>query len=229
MNTRNYAKMFRYTNTVRDVARQIDEAVRLTIQDGQNQLIEQEPAFTERLLTRIQDRIDGKIIRGIKWKAKTLTDRGRGSQEHRFGADFLGVLNIELPDFVVAKGFLAQAKNVNKTGPRMSLKDYDAMKDQCNKMLKVTPDSFVFLYDNTGVEIVPASSIVAATRCNPHELYSKTITGFFISYLECFIGDPRIHVPSLQQLELLQMKFEVSHVFALAASEPEKKPKNNQM
>lgn len=221
--------MFRYTNTVRDVARQIDEAVSLTIQDGQNSLTEQEPAFTERLITRIQDRIDGKIIRGIQWKAKTLTDRGSGAQEKRFGADFLGVLNIDLKDFRVAKGFLAQAKKIRRADPPMPTREYDDMRVQCDKMLKVTPDSFVFLYDNAGVEIVPASSVAAAMRCNPHELYSKTITGFFINYLECFIGDPRIQVPHIEQLELLLKKFEVSHVFALAASEPEKKPTGNQM
>ncbi len=215
--------MFRYTNTVRAVARQIQDAVDMTIDDDHNRLIEQEPAFTDRLLSRIQDRINGKTIRGIQWKAKTLTDRGRGAQERRYGADFLGVLNIDLKDYKVAKGFLAQAKRIRRNDNRMTSRDYDAMKEQCERMLQFTPDSFVFLYGDTEVVIVPASSVVAAARCNPHELYSKTIVGFFVSYLECFVGDPRICVPSIDQVDILLEKYEARSLLALSAGEPETK------
>jgi len=39
-----------------------------------------------------------------------LRDRSRNAPEHRFGADFCGVLDIRFRNFEQSKGFLSQAK-----------------------------------------------------------------------------------------------------------------------
>ena len=83
----------------------------------------------------------------------------------------------------------------------------------------VSPDSFVYLYSSNDVVVVPASSVIGSRRCNPHELYSKTIVGFFINYLECFIGDPRIQIASIDQMEVLLKRYEVPFVSAMVAEE----------
>ena len=65
--------------------------------------VEQEPAFTDRMLGHIEEAMDGYVNKGVRWSAKTLTDRGRNSQEAEFGADFAGVLDIDLKDFKVRR------------------------------------------------------------------------------------------------------------------------------
>ena len=101
--------------------------------------IEHEPAFTDRMRGAIEESLDGLQSKAIRWSAKTLTDRGRGSQEIRYGADFMGVLNIALPNCKVCKGFLAQAKLI-----RMDRAvDWEQLKQQCERMLNLSSHSFV--------------------------------------------------------------------------------------
>lgn len=125
--------------------------------------IEQEPDLTSRLLESIEGKINElnfkEVLKpklnsktqwlegvnvsstaGIHWTSKVLTDRGRGAQENIFGADLLGVLKISVKNFIVKKGFLAQAKLI-KPGRSPNFKD---LKKQCEKMLKISPASFVF-------------------------------------------------------------------------------------
>lgn len=160
--------------------------------------------MTERMLGRIEGVLDGAEIRGIRWSAKSLTDRGPFAQETRFGADFLGVLNIELPEFSVSKGFLAQAKLV-KQG---KIDDLPRLKDQCEKMLNHTPDSFVFLYSNSWVRVIPAISAVAA-KFEPLNLYSRSPQRFFEEHLQCFIGDRAISAATPKILQELSRRYEV--------------------
>jgi hypothetical protein len=105
--------------------------------------VEQEPAFTDRMLGHIEEAMNGYVTKGVRWTAKTLTDRGRNSQEQEFGADFAGVLDIDLEDFNVKKGFLAQAKKVEPFD-RVSNSELQRMSVQCNQMLQYTPDTFLF-------------------------------------------------------------------------------------
>jgi hypothetical protein len=136
--------------------------------------VEQEPAFTDRMLGHIEEAMNGYVTKGVRWTAKTLTDRGRNSQEQEFGADFAGVLDIDLEDFNVKKGFLAQAKKVEPFD-RVSNSELQRMSVQCNQMLQYTPDAFLFLYSIQGVSVVPAVSVVSAHFSNPHELYARSL------------------------------------------------------
>jgi hypothetical protein len=97
------------------------------------------------MLGRIEEAMNGYVAKGIQWTVKTLTDRGANTQEPEFGADFAGVLNIDLTDFKVNKGFLAQAKKIE---PREYVppKELRSMVSQCEKVLRYTPDAFLFLY-----------------------------------------------------------------------------------
>jgi hypothetical protein len=102
--------MFRNRYILRSVAEMVTSAAKATIQDLRDGWVEQEAPFTDRLVVNLQNELDGKTVKGIRWKAKTLTDRGRQSQESAFGADFLGVLTLDLQGLRVMKGFFAQAK-----------------------------------------------------------------------------------------------------------------------
>jgi hypothetical protein len=151
-------------------------------------------------------------VKGIRWSAKTLTDRGRGSQESQYGADFMGVLNIALPEFTVSKGFLAQAKLIRNDVVGDDIK----LRQQCEKMLNLSPDSFVFLYWPTAVRVVPAVSVLGC-RVDPVHLYSRSAQRFFEEHLQCFIGDRNIQSPTPMTLDAIRARFVARSAILLEA------------
>jgi len=190
--------MFTYYRAVRKASARIAEAAQYTIGAFQAGRVEQEPAITDRMLTRIETSLNGVDIGGIQWTAKTLTDRGKRSQESQYGADFLGTLNIDLPDFKVQKGFLAQSKILE----RLDSAGVSDLKRQCEKMLNHSPASYVFLYSKETIEIVPAVSVLGS-KWHPDHLYKRSLQRFFEEHLECFIGDRSIKTASPETLSAL--------------------------
>jgi hypothetical protein len=209
--------MIRDFAIIRESARHLAEAANATVDTLLDGRIEQEPAFTDRMLGRIEQAMEGFSVKGVRWTAKTLTDRAPHAQEKRFGADFVGVLNIDLPAYAVNKGFLAQAKMIEPHQPIWA-REYSHMHDQCAQMLSLTPDSFVFLYSKQGITVVPAISIVSAVEgVNPHSLYSRDIARFFEEHFECFIGDRRINAPNIDALEKIRAEMEAQRLLYLSA------------
>ena len=209
--------MIRFPHIIRESARRVahaaDEAVE-ALRDGR---IEQEPAYTDRMLGRIEHAMDEFRVKGVRWTAKTLTDRGPNAQEKEYGADFVGVLDISLRGYAVKKGFLAQAKMFEPERP-VNRAEWERMKGQCETMLGLSPDSFLFVYSMTGTIVVPAASIVSlAERHNPHELYSRKLARFYEDHFECFIGDRRIHAPTIEALEALREEMRARRLLYLAA------------
>jgi hypothetical protein len=208
--------MIRRLEIVRDAAAHVADAAERVSGALRAGRIEQEPAFTDRMLGAIEEAMRDYHAKGVSWTAKTLTDRGRNAQEHRHGADFAGVLSIDLPEFKVKKGFLAQAKMLE---PRagMPKSEFHRMKGQCEAMLTQTPDSFVFLYSRDGVTVVPAVSVVSSEPRNPHELYSRSISRFYEEHFESFIGDRRVNAPTPAMLEELRRGVDARSLLYLEA------------
>jgi hypothetical protein len=204
--------MIKGYHAVREAAQHIAGAIDGAVDALREGRVEHEPAMTDRMLGAIEQSLTNYESKGIRWRAKTLTDRGRGSQESRYGADFMGVLRIALPEFVVSKGFLAQAKLVR----RYSSGDPRELRQQCEKMLNLSPDSFVFLYGMDGVRVVPALSVVAS-KVDPLQLYSRSAQRFFEEHFECFIGDRNIQTAAPATLEALADRFEVRRAIEISA------------
>jgi hypothetical protein len=202
--------MLKYYGIIRESARRLTEAIDHTVAAFAEGQVEQEPAFTDRMLGGIEEAMREFHVKGIHWRAKTLTDRGPHAQEKKYGADFMGVLNVDLPDFKVEKGFLAQAKI---DGPRF---DLHSLHSQCERMLRLSPDSFVFLYSKDGVTVIPAVSVIG-TREHPSGLYSRSATRFFEEHFESFIGDRKISAPSEDVLEELRERYEARSLMYLQA------------
>lgn len=205
---------------VREVAQRMSAAANRTVQALSKGRVEHEPAMTDRMLGAIEESIHLADIGGVVWQAKTLTDRGGKSQESVHGADFMGVLDIQLPEFKVQKGFLAQAKLLRRRGKD----DWTTLRAQCEKMLQRSTESYVFLYSDKGIRVVPALSVIAAqgpTRVS--DLYGRTAKKFFEEHLQCFIGDRAISSASpltLERLEALRVVFEASRLIVIQASVP---------
>jgi hypothetical protein len=210
---------------IRDAAERVGTAAEGTLSALQDGRVEQEPAFTDRMLGRIELAMDGYAHNGISWRAKTLTDRGRGAQESRFGADFFGVLDINLPDYSVQKGFLAQAKLV-EPGESMSARDFEELREQCRKMLRLSTDSFVFLYSRQGIFAIPALAVISSARTNLHNFYSRSVTRFYEEHFACFFGDQRISCTKIVSLEILAAEYEARSGIQLVAEAEEKETLN---
>lgn len=163
--------------------------------------------------------LDGKLVAGVRWTVKTLTDRGRGSQESEFGADFMAALELSVGEDHVRKGFLVQSKLVEPS-QTFSKAEFARLKDQCKKMLAFSPASFVFLYSKeSDIVVVRAKDILKSPDCNPHELTSKKMVNFYREHFECFIGDRGIHRANPQGLEDLRQRYEAKRLVLLYGSE----------
>jgi hypothetical protein len=204
---------------LKSIADIVTASAKKTIDDLRDGCVEQEAPFTDRLITNIQNQLDGKTIKGIHWRAKTLTDRGKESQESIFGADFLGVLTLELQDLHITKGFFAQAKLIRRTKKLTKLSEFKRLQEQCQKMLKITPDSFVFIYSKRGIKIIPALSILGTTLENINSLSKRTIGRFFREYVECFIGDSKFRDFSLDNFYKMAEEYKVRQGIYIHASD----------
>jgi len=208
--------MIRYPGIIRQSAERIAEAAARAVDAYKEGRIEQEPAFTDRMIGYIEEAMHDFKIKGITWQAKTLTDHGPNSQEKKYGADFAGVLSIDIEGYQVRKGFLAQAKLVEPERP-FPKAEYDRLAEQADKMLHATPDSYVFLYSQTGIYVVPALAVLAGGARNPHELHYRSLGRFFEEHFASFIGDRRISAPTIATLEKLQADFHARSILYLQA------------
>lgn len=198
--------MFKYRHIVRASARRVADAALRTVRSYALDEIEEEPDFTSDMLARMKESMNDFQFRGVRWTAKTLTSHRVNSQETQFGADFIGVVKMDLPDYKVAKGFLAQAKRVE---PRASFpqREWDRLVKQSETMLKLSNASFIFLYSRSNVRVLPAIAVTAAQGpCNPHELYARSVARFYEEHFECFVGDRNIHTANIATLEDLQAR-----------------------
>src|SRR5262249_657097 len=149
---------------------------------------------------------DGKSTGGIFWNARVLSSHGAGTEEAEFGGDLLGVLRISFPDYRVVKGFLAQAKK-QKAGSKLPTDEWNRLQHQCERMLRVTPESYVFVYSLDGVHMVPAIAVTACTkREDLHALHPITTGRFYAEHFRCFIGDRRLDAAAPTTLESLRYK-----------------------
>lgn len=123
---------------LRDAAKRIAHAAEGATDDLVHARVEHEIQFTDRMLGRIHQAKSDYESKGVRWTAKTLTSNIRNSQEFRFGADFIGSLQIDLPDYSVRKGFLAQAKRLNPDDPFPG-RDHSKLVGQCEQMLALSP------------------------------------------------------------------------------------------
>ena len=202
--------MITYYRAVRQVARRIASATDHAVEALSEGRVEHEPAMTDRMLGAIEESLRDFEVNGIRWSAKTLTDRGPASQESKYGADFVGVLNVDLPAFTISKGFLAQAKLIRNKWVDQSPK----LKQQCERMLNLSADSFVFIYAYNGVRVIPAISVLA-TNVDLGYLYSRSVQRFFEEHLQCFIGDRAIQSATPATLENLRTRLEARNAILI--------------
>ena len=177
---------------VRTVASRISKAANAAVVDAlTNGWPEQETSITGKLLGRVEQSLQEYSKNGIVWRSKVLTDHGPNTMEKEYGADFAGILDLNVPGYRIRKGFLAQSKLV-KNG-RIQSAEFERMVGQCRDMLSLSQTSFVFLYSKEGIRIVSAAAVIGVQNrrgsFDPSSLYSRDVKTFYEAHLECFIGD----------------------------------------
>jgi hypothetical protein len=246
--------MIRAYRSVRDVASAIAAASEMAMEAYRSARITDEPHITDRLLQAVEMTVNGGATaahgaltydhppalrsplaeddaspyrpRGLLiWQAHTLRSGSRSAaHEKRFGADVLGVLTINTPAYRATKGFLAQAKRA-EPGVPFSKSRWGGLIDQCDKMLAVTPDSFVMAYSKKwGVSFFSAQAVRSFSGRDLYELYDMSVRSFFERHIESFIGDRRLNAPNIHVLERLHLDEAPrasAHVLHLQASESE--------
>jgi len=104
------------------------------------------------------------------------------------------------------KGFLAQAKR-QEPGSKLVRSEWDRLQIQCRKMIRHTPESFVFVYSLNGVYMIPAVKVLSCTDIEDlHTLHPEKTGSFYRSHFECFIGDPRVDSATPAALEHLRYR-----------------------
>jgi hypothetical protein len=199
------------TGTVAGIGDAIQAAEEITVQALREQGIETEPTFTDRLVGAFHAAM-GRALNGdvgvqvgnYRVRVRTLRPMGSNAPEREFGADICVVLDVDIPQYRLSKGFLVQAKmsgrgatevTIEKTSayPTVTVAPDSDLRRQCNTMLALTPDSFVFVYSEHGVLVVPASTVTHITaNARPQRVYSKALRQFFVDFLMSFVGDPNL-------------------------------------
>jgi hypothetical protein len=134
--------------------------------------------MTDRLVQSVRTALDGRRIGNLRWRARTLNARGPGPEEKRQGADVLGALEIDLEEYKVKKGFLWQAKVIER-GQRLSAREWERLQDQCRTLLERWHDSFAVISSREeGVRFIPAQEILEIKADQVHDLGSRMF-GFF--------------------------------------------------
>lgn len=127
----------------------------------------------------------------IRWNAKVMRHRrGVAAEESVSGADLLIHISLSTPELKYSKGVLVQAKRTEPDLP-MTNGEHKRLLDQCDKMLAITPDAFVFNFSKRKMRCGSAlrvkgssTDLVAACPLTPYR--------FFLEFFRCTTGDQRI-------------------------------------
>jgi hypothetical protein len=172
-------------------ARVAASATQTTMRQYRSGFIHDEDDITPYLLATIGTTLDGEIA-GLTWRASVARHRrGVAAEEARTGADILIHVTLDTPTQTYAKGALVQAK---RFGPEefMSKQEHVHLRNKCDKMLAITPASFVFNYMTDSMRVGAASRIIGSSGRHLRSLCSWTPYRFFFELFRCPIGDGRI-------------------------------------
>lgn len=180
-----------FDDSVRAAAKAAQGAVDEAIESYRGEEVTDEDDITGWLAGALKAHVRGKIA-GLTWSTSVVRHRrGVAAQEKRIGADMLIHVSMKTKRRNYSKGVLIQAKRID-AGDLMTTAGHDELVDQCNKMLSISPASFVLNYTTTEMRCAPALRIAGSTNRNIHPDLIWTSYRFFLEFFRCPIGDSRI-------------------------------------
>jgi hypothetical protein len=160
-----------------------------------------EDDITGVLIGRLDSTFDKKIG-GVTWSSSVIRHRkGVAAQEKKVGADMLFHVSIQTPQLEYSKGVLIQSKRVDEGMP-MKVAAHKELLGQCNKMLDITPASFVFNYTKSGMRCGSAMKVAGATSRVLNDTCNLTSYRFFLELFRCTTGDRNITSAKFEDLQI---------------------------
>jgi hypothetical protein len=145
--------------------------------------------INRQLLANVSRRLNHQEINGCRISVATFKKK----QENSVGADLAGIIEFSRNGYLISKAFLAQAKvGSSYVKGQQFVKAYN--KDvvrQAEDMLKISSDSFFFVYSDIGIYCVPALQVALSgsnTIDTGHHPF-HTFGTFYEEFMKCFIGD----------------------------------------
>lgn len=188
-----------FETVMREAAHKVADIADVVMGDLGAGLIKHEDDLSGALAGAFREGFRGLQTQGIHWNAAVLTHR-RSGEEKTYGADLLIHVKLETSEQSYSKGVLVQAKRIGP-GENMSGKHHQDLKDQCDKMMGYTPESFVFAYDPSGMRCGSANRIAGATERDIYDQCSWTAYRFFLEFFRCPAGDKNITSARVEDLK----------------------------
>jgi hypothetical protein len=201
-----------------DFASRLAGATNRVVRDYREGDVVHEEPFSDQLCGRLKETLEGFETDNIVWQADVaVADKGRARlrartltknvEEPALGGDIIMVLDVETPEYVIKKGFFAQAKRLER-GASIETREHKRLLEQCDKMLSVTPASMVFLYGRHGVHVVPAAAVAQHKGPNLYDIQTYSLEVLYTDFALCWFGDPRIVATDRASLEDLRARFD---------------------
>ena len=190
----------------------------------------QEPAMTDLFLDTLETLIkeDELLNKHAKFQTKILGDRGRNSEERRYGSDFVAILTVNYDNFSITKGLLSQSKT-ERSGFRVikhqgritsvgfpTNPEREKLEEQIKDMRSVTSASFVTIIGAEGIAMVPSAEVIGLT--GQGELQAIGAAKFFKDFLRCEFGDTDLTAWDDKTLDRLRIRTRSRLGFLLAIS-----------
>ncbi|HCL6876966.1 TPA: hypothetical protein N2R51_003797 [Escherichia coli] len=186
-----------------EAAHAADRAVSGAMLKYSNGLVTDEDDITGVLIGRL-DAVFPEEIGGVTWSSSILRHRkGVAAEEKKVGADMLLHVSISTPELTYSKGVLIQSKRVDE-GIAMTAQGHKELLGQCDKMLNITPASFVFTYTKSGMRCASATKIVGTSSRILNDSCNLTSYRFFLELFRCTIGDRNITSAKFDDLRIPQ-------------------------
>ncbi|WP_038913087.1 MULTISPECIES: hypothetical protein [Pectobacteriaceae] len=187
----------------REAARAADRAVSAAMLKYAKGLVTDEDDITGTLIGWLDSTFDEEIG-GVKWSSSILRHRkGVAAQEKAAGADILFHVSIKTPQLTYSKGALIQSKRIDE-GVEMTVAGHKELISQCDKMLDITPASFVFNYTKSGMRCASATKIAGASSRVLNDSCNLTSYRFFLELFRCTTGDRLITSAKFDDLQIPQ-------------------------
>jgi|SRR5271165_126554 len=183
-----------YDDDFRKAAKAAEKGVTRAIASLRGRRVKREDDLSGVLKGNLDAELEGKIGR-LTWDC-TILDHSSGdsAEEQEFGADLLIHVKFNGRKLKYDKGVLAQAKKV-EVGTRIPTAQHLRLQSQCRDMLQHTPESFVWIYSNSGMRCAPALGIVGSNDRDLNDQTVWTSYRFFWELFRCPIGDENIVTP----------------------------------
>jgi hypothetical protein len=180
-----------FEEMTRAAAHVADGAVARAMKKYKQGGVTDEDDLTGILVGQLDGAFEGRIG-GLVWDTSVVRHRkGRAAEESRIGADLVIHVSLETPTQNYSKGVLIQAKRI-EPDDHLSVKEHAELIAQCKRMLRITPEAFVFDYAKGEMRTGSATRIAGSGRLDLYHLCSWTSYRFFLELFRCPVGDPKI-------------------------------------